>query len=104
MLPDVIGVRDYGAVPRWEIAKTTSVRHLGSRARRHRQSRLYGRRHPRRPRRNRLHRRSRHLQFCRRLARPGDADLVGAGVFLMSSESDFMTGQTMVVDGGAVMH
>jgi NAD(P)-dependent dehydrogenase (short-subunit alcohol dehydrogenase family) len=31
-------------------------------------------------------------------------DLVGAGVFLMSSESDFMTGQTMVVDGGAVMH
>ena len=31
-------------------------------------------------------------------------DLVGAAVFLMSSESDFMTGQTMVVDGGAVMH
>jgi 3-oxoacyl-[acyl-carrier protein] reductase len=31
-------------------------------------------------------------------------DLVGAGIFLMSSESDFMTGQTMVVDGGAVMH
>lgn len=31
-------------------------------------------------------------------------DLVGAGVFLMSSESDFITGQTLVVDGGAVMH
>ncbi len=31
-------------------------------------------------------------------------DLVGAGVFLMSGESDFMSGQTMVVDGGAVMH
>ena len=31
-------------------------------------------------------------------------DLVGAGIFLLSSESDFMTGQTMVVDGGAVMH
>jgi 3-oxoacyl-[acyl-carrier protein] reductase len=31
-------------------------------------------------------------------------DLVGAGVFLLSSESDFMSGQTMVVDGGAVMH
>jgi 3-oxoacyl-[acyl-carrier protein] reductase len=31
-------------------------------------------------------------------------DLVGAAVFLMASESDFMTGQTMVVDGGAVMH
>ncbi len=30
-------------------------------------------------------------------------DLVGAAIFLMSSESDFMTGQTMVVDGGAVM-
>jgi len=29
---------------------------------------------------------------------------VGAGVFLLSSESDFMSGQTMVVDGGAVMH
>jgi 3-oxoacyl-[acyl-carrier protein] reductase len=31
-------------------------------------------------------------------------DLVGAAVFLCSSESDFMTGQTMVVDGGAQMH
>jgi 3-oxoacyl-[acyl-carrier protein] reductase len=31
-------------------------------------------------------------------------DLTGAAVFLMSSESDFMTAQTMVVDGGAVMH
>ncbi len=31
-------------------------------------------------------------------------DLLGAVVFLSSSASDFMTGQTMVVDGGAVMH
>jgi len=31
-------------------------------------------------------------------------DLVGAAIFLMSSESDFMSGQTMAVDGGAVMH
>ena len=31
-------------------------------------------------------------------------DLVGAAVFLCSSDSDFMTGQTMVVDGGAQMH
>jgi 3-oxoacyl-[acyl-carrier protein] reductase len=31
-------------------------------------------------------------------------DLIGAGIFLLSSDSDFMTGQTMVVDGGAVMH
>jgi 3-oxoacyl-[acyl-carrier protein] reductase len=31
-------------------------------------------------------------------------DLVGAIVFLCSSESDFMTGQTLVVDGGAQMH
>ncbi len=32
------------------------------------------------------------------------ADLVGAMVFLCSSDSDFMTGQTMAVDGGNVMH
>jgi len=31
-------------------------------------------------------------------------DLVGTVVFLCSSDSDFMTGQTMVVDGGAQMH
>ena len=32
------------------------------------------------------------------------ADLVGAMVFLCSSDSDFMTGQTMAVDGGNVTH
>jgi 3-oxoacyl-[acyl-carrier protein] reductase len=31
-------------------------------------------------------------------------DLVGTILFLCSSESDFMTGQTLVVDGGAQMH
>jgi 3-oxoacyl-[acyl-carrier protein] reductase len=31
-------------------------------------------------------------------------DLVGTAVFLCSAESDFMTGQTLVVDGGAQMH
>jgi NAD(P)-dependent dehydrogenase (short-subunit alcohol dehydrogenase family) len=31
-------------------------------------------------------------------------DLTGAVVFLASGESDFMTGQTMVVDGGSAMH
>ncbi len=31
-------------------------------------------------------------------------DLVGAVLFLASSDSDFMTGQTIVVDGGSVMH
>ena len=31
-------------------------------------------------------------------------DLVGTGIFLMSSESDFISGQTMVVDGGAALH
>ncbi len=33
---------------------------------------------------------------------PGD--LLGTVVFLSSSDSDFMTGQTLVVDGGNVMH
>ena len=30
-------------------------------------------------------------------------DLVGTAVFLASAESDFMTGQTVVVDGGSAM-
>jgi 3-oxoacyl-[acyl-carrier protein] reductase len=32
------------------------------------------------------------------------ADLVGTAIFLASSESDFMTGQAMVVDGGVILH
>jgi 3-oxoacyl-[acyl-carrier protein] reductase len=32
------------------------------------------------------------------------ADLVGAVVFFASPDSDFVTGQTLVVDGGATMH
>jgi len=31
-------------------------------------------------------------------------DLIGAMLFLTTPESDFMTGQTIVVDGGSVMH
>lgn len=31
-------------------------------------------------------------------------DVVGAAVFLCAPESDFITGQTLVVDGGAQMH
>ena len=31
-------------------------------------------------------------------------DLVGTAVFLCSADSDFMTGQPLVVDGGAQMH
>jgi len=37
-----------------------------------------------------------------RVVRP--EDLTGATVFLASPESDFMTGQTLLVDGGRVMH
>ena len=32
------------------------------------------------------------------------ADLTGTLAFLLSSESDFMTGQSVVVDGGSIMH
>jgi NAD(P)-dependent dehydrogenase (short-subunit alcohol dehydrogenase family) len=32
------------------------------------------------------------------------ADLMGTLVFLCSSDSDFMTGQTIVVDGGSIFH
>jgi NAD(P)-dependent dehydrogenase (short-subunit alcohol dehydrogenase family) len=32
------------------------------------------------------------------------SDLTGSVTFLLSADSDFMTGQTIVVDGGAVMH
>ena len=38
----------------------------------------------------------------RRLESP--EDVVGAAVFLASADSDFITGQTIVVDGGSVMH
>jgi NAD(P)-dependent dehydrogenase (short-subunit alcohol dehydrogenase family) len=38
----------------------------------------------------------------RRLETPDD--LTGAAVFLASNESDFMTGQTLLVDGGRAMH
>jgi NAD(P)-dependent dehydrogenase (short-subunit alcohol dehydrogenase family) len=31
-------------------------------------------------------------------------DVVGAVVFLSSPESDFVTGQTMVIDGGQYFH
>lgn len=38
----------------------------------------------------------------KRIERP--EDLVGVVAFLCSSDSDFITGQTLVVDGGLVMH
>jgi NAD(P)-dependent dehydrogenase (short-subunit alcohol dehydrogenase family) len=38
----------------------------------------------------------------KRLEKP--EDLVGAAIFLASPESDFITGQTLLVDGGRAMH
>jgi len=38
----------------------------------------------------------------KRVQRP--EDLVGAVVFFASAGSDFITGQSLVVDGGAYMH
>ena len=38
----------------------------------------------------------------RRVGQP--EEIAGAAVFLASAESDFMTGQTMLVDGGRAMH
>jgi 3-oxoacyl-[acyl-carrier protein] reductase len=38
----------------------------------------------------------------KRLERP--EDLVGAALFLASPESDFITGQTLLIDGGRAMH
>lgn len=38
----------------------------------------------------------------RRVQRP--EDLVGAVAFFVSADSDFITGQTLVVDGGSMMH
>lgn len=35
---------------------------------------------------------------------PFPQELIGAVVFLASSDSDFITGQTIVIDGGEVMH
>ena len=44
------------------------------------------------------------LQSCALKCTEVPQDLVGTIVFLCSSESDFLTGQTLVVDGGAQMH
>ena len=42
------------------------------------------------------------LRAIKRVEYPDD--LVGAAIFLASSDSDFITGQTIVIDGGRIMH
>lgn len=42
------------------------------------------------------------LQCIKRSEQP--ADLVGAALFFVSDKADFITGQTLLVDGGMVMH
>lgn len=42
------------------------------------------------------------VRVIKRLEYP--EDLVGTAIFLASSDSDFITGQTIVVDGGCIMH
>jgi 3-oxoacyl-[acyl-carrier protein] reductase len=41
------------------------------------------------------------VRSIRRVERPDD--LVGGVIYLLSAESDFVTGQTLVIDGGAYM-
>ena len=49
--------------------------------------------------------RDRQLMSMRSIARSQTPqDVVGAVLFLASSDSDFITGQTLVVDGGEVLH
>ena len=49
--------------------------------------------------------RDRHPQGGERRHRvAGDQDVVGAVVFLATDDAAFITGQTIVVDGGNVMH
>ena len=54
------------------------------------------------PGRDALNRQRLQARALKRNETPGD--LVGTLIFLCSSDSDFMTGQTLVVDGGAQMH
>jgi len=42
------------------------------------------------------------MRMLKRAEVPGD--VVGTLVFLASDDSDFITGQTIVVDGGGVVH
>jgi len=49
-----------------------------------------------------LRARAAEVRALRRVQKP--EDLVGAVVFFASADSDFITGQTLVVDGGACLH
>ncbi len=42
------------------------------------------------------------MQVIKRREQP--SDLTGALVYLASDESDFVTGQSLVIDGGMTMH
>ena len=90
--------RDVG-VHAFAVARTRSIRHRGQFA----VARLYPQRHRAGECARTWRRSASRCAISRAFKRDAyPEDLLGALVFLASSESDFVTGQSLVVDGGAV--